>query len=162
MDQRQDARREGRRHQRRHCRAKAAIAAHRVLYFPSGFYPVTDTLTLRPDTVLIGLHPSTTQIVLPDSTAAYQGVGAPKALIEAPKGGDNIVVGLGLFTGGINARATALLWKAGAASLVDDVKIQGGHGTFLADGSRFDPSTRITPATRIRASAGTRSTTASG
>ena len=27
--------------------------------FPSGFYQVTDTLRLRPDTVLIGLHPST-------------------------------------------------------------------------------------------------------
>src|SRR6185436_14845579 len=47
---------------------KAAIAGHRVLYFPSGFYPVTDTLTLRPDTVLIGLHPSTTQIVLADGS----------------------------------------------------------------------------------------------
>ena len=57
---------------------KAAIAAHRVLYFPSGFYQVTDTLTLKPDTVLIGLHPSTTQIVLPDGTKAYQGVGAPR------------------------------------------------------------------------------------
>jgi Pectate lyase superfamily protein/SMP-30/Gluconolactonase/LRE-like region len=118
---------------------KAAIDTHRVLYFPSGFYQVTDTLVLKPDTVLIGLHPSTTQIVIPDGTKGYQGVGAPKALIEAPKGGDNIVVGLGLFTGGINARATALLWKAGATSLVDDVKIQGGHGTFLPDGSRFDP-----------------------
>ena len=118
---------------------KAAIAAHRVLYFPSGFYQVSDTLALRPDTVLIALHPSTTQIVLTDSSPGFQGVGAPKALIEAPKGGDNIVVGLGLFTGGINARATALLWKAGATSLVDDVKIQGGHGTFLPDGSRFDP-----------------------
>jgi hypothetical protein len=118
---------------------KAAVKAHRVLYFPSGFYQVTDTLLLEPNTVLIALHPSTTQIVLPDSTKGFQGVGAPKALIEAPKGGDNVVVGLGLFTGGINARATALLWKAGAASLVDDVKIQGGHGTFLQDGSRFDP-----------------------
>ena len=118
---------------------KAAIAAHRVLYFPSGFYQVSDTLALRPDTVLIALHPSTTQIVLTDSSPGFQGVGTPKALIEAPKGGDNIVVGLGLFTGGINARATALLWKAGATSLVDDVKIQGGHGTFLPDGSRFDP-----------------------
>ena len=118
---------------------KAAIAAHRVLYFPSGFYQVSDTLALKPDTVLIALHPSTTQIVLTDSSPGFQGVGAPKALIEAPKGGDNIVVGLGLFTGGINARATALLWKAGATSLVDDVKIQGGHGTFLPDGSRFDP-----------------------
>jgi len=118
---------------------QAAIAAHRVLYFPSGFYQVSDTLALKPDTVLIGLHPSTTQIVLIDGTKAYQGVGAPKALIEAPKGGDNVATGLGLFTGGINPRATALLWKAGAASLVDDVKIQGGHGTFLPDGSRFDP-----------------------
>jgi hypothetical protein len=118
---------------------KAAIAAHRVLYFPSGFYQVSDTLALRPDTVLIGLHPGMTQIVLPDSTKGYEGVGAPKALIEAPKGGDNVVIGLGLFTGGINPRATALLWKAGAASLVDDVKIQGGHGTTLPDGSRFDP-----------------------
>jgi hypothetical protein len=118
---------------------KAAIRGHRVLYFPSGFYQVTDTLTLEPGTVLIGLHPGTTQILLPDGTEGYQGVGAPRALIEAPRGGDNIVVGLGLFTGGINPRATALLWKAGAASLVDDVKIQGGHGTTLPDGSRFDP-----------------------
>jgi hypothetical protein len=118
---------------------QAAIAAHRVLYFPSGFYQVSDTLLLKPNTILIGVHPSTTQIVLPDSTQGYQGVGTPKALIESPKGGDNIVTGLGLFTGGINPRATALLWRAGATSLVDDVKIQGGHGTFLPDGSRFDP-----------------------
>jgi hypothetical protein len=118
---------------------KGAIAAHRVLYFPSGFYVVTDTLLLKPDTVLIALHPSTTQIVIPDSTKGFLGVGPPRALIEAPKGGDNIVSGVGLFTGGINPRATALLWKAGATSLVEDVKPQGGHGTFLPDGTRFDP-----------------------
>jgi hypothetical protein len=51
---------------------KAAIAGHRVLYLPSGYYQVTDTLTLKPDTVLIGLHPSTTQIVLPDGTKAFK------------------------------------------------------------------------------------------
>jgi hypothetical protein len=116
-----------------------AIDTHRVLYFPSGFYRVTDTLKLKPDTVLIGLHPSLTQIILPDETPGYQGVGAPKALVEAPKGGDNIVSGLGLYTSGINDRSTALLWKAGATSLVDDVKIEGGHGTYLSDGTRFDP-----------------------
>lgn len=118
---------------------KAAIAAHRVLYFPSGFYRVTDTLLLKPETVLIGLNPSSAQVVLPDGTEAFQGIGTPRALVEAPKGGDNIVVGLGLFTGGINPRATALLWKAGATSLVNDVKIQGGHGTYLIDGTRFNP-----------------------
>jgi hypothetical protein len=116
-----------------------AIDAHRVVYFPTGRYAVTDTLKLRPDTVLIGLHPNLTQIVLPDETPAFAGVGAPKALIESARGGDAIVSGLGLFTGGINPRATALLWKAGEKSLVQDVKAQGGHGTNLADGTRFDP-----------------------
>ena len=36
---------------------KEAIAKHRAIYLPSGRYRVTDTITLRPDTVLIGLHP---------------------------------------------------------------------------------------------------------
>ncbi|MET3667644.1 glycosyl hydrolase family 28-related protein [Caulobacter sp. 1776] len=116
-----------------------AIDTHRVVYFPAGFYQVTDTLRLRPDTVLIGLHPSLTQIVLPDRTPAYQGVGAPKALVASADKGDNIVSGMGLHTGGINPRATALLWTAGANSLVDDVKFQGGHGTNLYDGTRFSP-----------------------
>ncbi len=34
----------------------------------------------------------------------------------------------GLVTGGINRRATALLWMAGENSLVDDVRFEGGHG----------------------------------
>ena len=108
---------------------RAAIAAHRVLYFPSGHYIVTDTITLKPDTVLVGLHPTLTQFDLPDSTPGYQGVGAPKAVIEAPRGGKNIVSGIGIFAGGINPRAVALLWKAGEQSLVDDVRFLGGHGS---------------------------------
>ncbi len=116
-----------------------AIDSHRVLYFPAGFYRVTDTLKLRVDSVLIGLHPSLTQIVLAEDSPAYRGVGSPRALIESARGGAAIVSGLGLSTGGRNPRATALLWRAGERSLVDDVKFQGGHGTFLADGSRFDP-----------------------
>ena len=116
-----------------------AINSHRVLYFPTGFYVVTDTLRLRPDSVLIGLHPSLTQIVLPDHTPGYQGVGAPKALILSAAGGDNIVSGLGLNTGGVNPRATALLWTSGERSMVNDVKFQGGHGTNLYDGTRLNP-----------------------
>ncbi len=116
-----------------------AIDTHRVVYFPAGFYLVTNTLRLRQDTVLIGLHPSLTQIVLPDRTPGYQGVGAPKALVESAAKGDNIISGLGLNTGGVNPRATALLWTAGETSLVDDVKFQGGHGTDLYDGTRIVP-----------------------
>ena len=49
------------------------------------------------------------------------------------------MAGLGLNTNGANPRATALLWKAGARSMVNDVKFQGGHGTDRFDGSRVDP-----------------------
>lgn len=116
-----------------------AITEHRTLYLPSGCYVVRNTLKLKPDTVLIGLHPGTTQILLPDGTPAYQGIGAPKPLLETPSGGHNIVMGIGLYTGGNNRRAVAALWKAGADSLMNDVRFLGGHGTPLPDGSRQNP-----------------------
>jgi hypothetical protein len=116
-----------------------AIANHRAIYFPSGFYVVHDTLKLKPDTVLIGLHPGATQIILPDGTTAFAGAGAPKALLEAPKGGSNIVIGIGLSTGGNNPRAVAALWKAGPHSMINDVRFLGGHGTPLPNGSRENP-----------------------
>ena len=115
-----------------------AVDTHRVLYFPTGFYRVTDTIHLKPDTVLIGLHPNLTQLFFPDRLPGFQGVGAPRPIIEAPKGGHNIVTGLGLFAGRINHRALSLLWKAGADSLVDDVKMMGGGGTAMADGKPQD------------------------
>ena len=142
---------------------RAAIAQHRVLYFPTGRYRVTDTLTLGPDTVLIGLNPITAQIVIDDFTAAFQGVNGPSArpetasaagiprswrrpppfrgrgspvpLVETPRGGTNIINGLGLDTGGVNNRAVALLWRSGENSLVNDVRFLGGHGTYAPDGT---------------------------
>jgi hypothetical protein len=118
---------------------QSAIRAHRAIYLPTGFYVVRDTLTLRPDTVLVGLHPGATQILLLDDTPAYQGVGAPKALLETPAGGSNIVAGIGLYTGGNNRRAVAALWKAGSRSMMNDVRFLGGHGTPLPNGSRERP-----------------------
>jgi sugar lactone lactonase YvrE len=118
---------------------KKAIAAHRVLYLPSGRYVVSDTIQLRPDTVLIGFHPGETALFLLDGTPAFQGVGAPKPLLLAPQGGDNIVSGIGLYTGGINSRAVAAMWMAGRDSLMSDVRFLGGHGTRGPDGKRENP-----------------------
>ncbi|MGH9343597.1 MAG: glycosyl hydrolase family 28-related protein [Terriglobia bacterium] len=116
-----------------------AIDEHRVLYVPSGHYIISDTLTLRPDTVLIGLHPSTTPFDILDSAPAFQGPGAPKPLLEAPRGGSNIVTGIGLYTGGINSRAVGALWMAGKDSLMDDVRFLGGHGTYFPDDKLVNP-----------------------
>ena len=111
-----------------------AIDTHRVLYLPTGFYMVSDTLKLRPDTVMVGMHPALAQLVIPDSNPGHVGIGEVKPILETPKGGDNILSGIGLFTGRINPRASALLWRSGAQSLVSDVKIMGGGGTPTSDG----------------------------
>ncbi len=113
-----------------------AIAKHRTLYFPMGLYNISDTLTLRPDTVLIAFHPSATVINLPDETPAFQGPGDPKPVIETPKGGTNILTGIGIYTGAVNARAVAVKWMAGADSMMNDVRLHGGHGTNLQTGGR--------------------------
>jgi sugar lactone lactonase YvrE len=116
-----------------------AIDEHPALYFPSGRYLLHDTITLRPNTVLIGLHPSTTQFDLPDGIPAFDGPDGPRPLLLAPSGGANIITGLGIFTGGFNPRAVGLLWHSGKDSLVDDVRFLGGHGTNNPDGTRMNP-----------------------
>lgn len=116
-----------------------AIDEHQAIYVPSGHYIISHMLKLRPDTVLIGLHPSTTQFDILDSTPAFQGPGAPKPLLETPHGGSNIVTGIGLYTGGINSRAVGAMWMAGANSLMDDVRFLGGHGTFFPDHHELNP-----------------------
>jgi Pectate lyase superfamily protein/SMP-30/Gluconolactonase/LRE-like region len=112
---------------------RKAIDGHRALYFPSGQYLVKDTITLKASTVLIGLHPLMTQIDLPDGAAGFEGVGAPRAVVFAPAGGSNLMSGLGVSTGGINPRAVGVLWSAGADSLMDDVRLLGGHGSGSAN-----------------------------
>lgn len=109
---------------------KSAIAQHQSIYLPSGQYRVMDTIKLKPDTVLVGLHPSVTRILIADSTPAFQGVGDPRPLLEAPEGGTNIVTGIGLYTNGINPRAVAAKWMAGTHSMMNDVRFLGGHGTI--------------------------------
>ena len=115
------------------------IEKHRVIYLPEGRYRVSGTITLKPDTVLIGLHPIATQILIADNTEAFAGFGPPKPLLEAPKGGTNIVYGIGLDVGGRNPRAVGCKWMAGARSYMNDVKFVGGHGGMNTDGTGVQP-----------------------
>ena len=92
---------------------KQAINAHACFIFPMGRYVVRNTITLKPDTILIGLHPTQTQIMLPERPG-YQGVGAPKAILFAPPGGRTSSAGLGCLRGHRSARR-GRLWKAGSS-----------------------------------------------
>ncbi len=49
------------------------------------------------------------------------------------------MIGIGLYTNGINPRAVAAKWMAGANSMMNDVRFLGGHGTNRLDGSRDNP-----------------------
>jgi len=115
-----------------------AIDSHRVVYLPLGAYKVSDTIHLGKNSVLIALHPALTQIVLADGTPGYQEVGPPKAVVQSAQGGDAIVSGVGLYTGGVNVRAVALMWMAGENSLVDDVKFELARDMSPASAMRFN------------------------
>ena len=106
---------------------KKAIGTHRVLYFPQGFYKISETLKLRPETILIGLSPVSTEIFIDDSTPAFSGFGAPVALIETAEGGNNIVNGIGIDTGSYNYRAVGCKWLSGKDSYMNDVRFFGGQ-----------------------------------
>jgi len=107
---------------------RQAIQEHRILFLPAGRYLVSDTLELKPDTVIIGLHPTQTQIDLAEGAPAFSNVGPPRALISTPRGSRNILSGFGVSTGGINPRAVAILWRGSEASMINDVRVLGGHG----------------------------------
>jgi sugar lactone lactonase YvrE len=106
---------------------KAAIEKHKVLYLPSGSYLVSTSIELKPDTVLIGLHPSNTSINLANGAAGFDGEGDPVGVLVAPKGGKNIVVSISVGPGS-NSRAAGVVWMAGPNSLLDDMSFSGGGG----------------------------------
>jgi len=107
---------------------QAAIDKYDNIYVPQGWYRITETLKMKPNTKLIGLHPFGTQFFLDESSPAFSGFGSPKALVESSVGGTNILTGIGINTGGINYRAVGVKWMANANSYINDVKFVGGHG----------------------------------
>jgi pectate lyase-like protein/SMP-30/gluconolaconase/LRE-like protein len=107
---------------------QAAIDGHRVLYFPSGAYRVTNTLRLRADSVLIGFNPSTTLITVTDDAANFTGEGEPVPVVESAKGGAAILTGIGITTSNMARRAAGLVWRAGPRSMVEDVNFRFGPG----------------------------------
>jgi len=107
-----------------------AIDKNDNIYVPQGIYRISETIKMKPNTVLIGLHPIATQFVIGESSAAFSGFGASKPMVEAPVGGKNILSGIGLSTGEYNYRAVACKWMAGEHSMINDVKFVGGHGSM--------------------------------
>jgi len=112
-----------------------AILKHEVIYVPQGWYRITETLKMQPGTKLIGMHPWATQFILKESEPAFSGFGAPKPVLESSEGGDDILNGIGISTGGYNNRAVGCKWMAGENSYMNDIKFAGGHGGMQQPGN---------------------------
>jgi len=98
-----------------------AIDSHRILYFPMGLYRVRGTLHLKPDSILVGLSPAATVLVVKDGDPNFTGTGAPVPVIESSAGGQEVLTGIGVFTGYSAPRAAGVLWRSGANSFIQDV-----------------------------------------
>jgi hypothetical protein len=107
-----------------------AVAAHKNIYFPTGWYRITETIKMLPGTNLIGFHPFATQFIIEESTPAFSGFGSPVPMVESSEESDNIINGIGVSTGGYNNRAVGVKWMAGENSYMNDIKFVGGHGTM--------------------------------
>ncbi len=113
---------------------KEAIAKHKNVYLPTGWYRITETLKLNKGNALIGLHPYATQLLLDESEVNFSGFGSPVPLLESSDGGEDIINGIGINTGAYNYRAVGLKWMANENSMINDVKFVGGHGTMAKPG----------------------------
>ncbi|MFW6066331.1 MAG: glycosyl hydrolase family 28-related protein [Planctomycetota bacterium] len=116
---------------------------HRAVYFPQGKYRITDTLQPGPETALIGLHPGRTQIVLRDGQEGFNDPHNPRAMLEIPTGGRNLMTGLGTNPG-LNAGAVAVHWDGGDASGMDDVFFDWSRGRCRRKGLDAGTSLQIT------------------
>lgn len=107
-----------------------AVATHQNIYFPTGWYKITETIKMLPGTNIIGFHPFATQFIIEESTPAFSGFGSPVPMIESSEGSDNIINGIGVSTGGYNNRAVGIKWMASENSYMNDIKLVGGHGSM--------------------------------
>jgi hypothetical protein len=98
---------------------RKAVASASTIYVPVGRYRISDTVELAAATNLIGLHPRKTMLVLAAGAEGFGDDQKPKAMLQTPKGGSNIVTGLG-FEQGDAAGSAAVRWQSGPASMFDD------------------------------------------
>jgi hypothetical protein len=102
---------------------RKAIAEHRAIYVPQGSYRISDSLALGRDTVLVGLQPAETRLILLPATAGFTDPSKPKPVILAPGGSAPIVSGIGVSLENDNPGAVGVKWMAGTGSFMDDVTI---------------------------------------
>jgi len=101
---------------------RKALAEHAEVFLPHGDYLVTDTLTLRPDTVLMG-ETFGTKIVLKAGSPGFGDPSKSKALLTTPDdaGAKTAIASLSIDSYENNPGAVLLDWRVGGKSGLWDV-----------------------------------------
>ncbi|MEV0611233.1 glycosyl hydrolase family 28-related protein [Polymorphospora rubra] len=103
---------------------QTAVDRHDTVFVPIGQYLFSDTLQLRRTSNLIGLHPRQTWLLAADGHPNFSDPRKPRPLVATPRGGRNIVTGIGLDTAQQTAGSVNLLWQSGTGSYLADVTTQ--------------------------------------
>jgi Pectate lyase superfamily protein len=121
---------------------QAAITQNQIVYLPLGTYVIRDTITLRPDSILIGLHPRDTRLSVKNMTPGFTDAAAPRPLLVAPPGSTPIVTGIGFITTGtssVNAGAVHIKWSGGVGSYLNDVYFDSFNEPVTRGSSNLGP-----------------------
>lgn len=128
---------------------RRAVAAGATVYLPAGTYRLTDTVTLRRNTRLVGAHAITCRIVLKPNTPNFADASKPRPMLDTPDdpcGEVHLrqlsISGVGHSGSGCggNAGAVGLRWRVGRRSSIawSDINAEtsllvtgGGGGTIL-------------------------------
>ena len=114
-----------------------AIANNKAIYLPMGRYLITRGIELKEDTAILGLHCSTTRLVLADHAPGYDDACAPATMFKVPKGGMNHVSGL-CFDGGLNKGVIQVEWLGHPSSIMEDCLFGfGGKGGVRKGSERY-------------------------
>jgi Pectate lyase superfamily protein len=116
-----------------------ALDTARAVYLPLGRYLVSDTLRMRPDSVLVGLHCRDTSIVLRAGVKGFESPERPRALLDVPAGGAATLQGIGFIATG-NPGAISVHWRSGEKSLFDDIFFEPDQ-----EGTRIAPAMPLGP-----------------
>lgn len=111
-----------------------AINNYKNIYFPQGTYRITEPITLKKHTRLIGLQPIKTVLSLDSGLAEFDDTLNPRSFIKVPKNGQCIIKGIAIDAS-INPGAIALEWKGSKQSMVDDVLFCIDEKPYLAKGA---------------------------
>jgi hypothetical protein len=111
-----------------------AISKHKAIYLPQGQYLISRGLELNKDTAVLGLHCSTTRLILKDHLPEFDNDQKPSTMFKIPEGGLNHISGI-CFIGGKNKGVIQVEWLGQPASIMEDCLFDfGGHGGDVRKG----------------------------